>query len=162
MTKNHDTDIDQLNAELEQALIDLQVARERERRAVADYQNLVRRQAEDRLRIAKMASADFVETILEPLTHLDFAAKQMGDQGLNMVVGQLWQKLNEVGLEEIDPSGKEFDVETMEAVPDPDRKVAQEDKAKGQGKKPTVSKVVSKGYKLNGEVVKHAKVIVSS
>lgn len=141
--------IEKLNGELE-------LAREKERRAVADYQNLVRRQREEKIKIAKFAALDLVETILEPLTHLSLAAEQINDQGLNMVISQLWMKLNDAGLEEINPIGQEFDVETMEAVADPSKDLQPED----ENSKQTVLKVVSKGFKLNGEVIRHAKVVV--
>lgn len=143
--------IEKLNGELE-------LAREKERRAVADYQNLVRRNREEKIKIAKFAALDLVETIIDPLTHLSLAAEQLNDQGLNMVIAQLWMKLNEAGLEEINPIGQEFDVETMEAVADP----SGEDSNKEESNKTQkVVKVVTKGYKLNGEVIRHAKVLVS-
>jgi molecular chaperone GrpE len=143
--------IEKLNGELE-------LAREKERRAVADYQNLVRRNREEKIKIAKFAALDLVETILEPLTHLSLAAEQINDQGLSMVISQLWMKLNEAGLEEINPVGQEFNVNTMEAVADPS---GESSEVKEDSKKQTVIKVVSKGYKLNGEVIRHSKVIVS-
>lgn len=142
--------IEKLNGELE-------LAREKERRAVADYQNLVRRQREEKVKIAKFAALDLVETILDPLTHLSLAAEQINDQGLNMVISQLWMKLNEAGLEEINPIGQEFDVETMEAVVDPSSNA---EGVENHGKQ-TVVKVVAKGFRLNGEVIRHAKVVVN-
>lgn len=143
---------------------ELQLTQERERRAVADYQNLVRRNREEKVKVAKFATLDFVETIIDSLNHLALAAKQLNDQGLNMVISQLWMKLNEAGLEEFDPIGQEFDVETMEAVADPSdqaEEIKEEQSKKKDHKNPTVTKVISKGYKLNGEIIRHAKVIVS-
>ena len=154
--------LEKLQEELEAIQLELTGAKERERRAVADYQNLVRRSQEERQRVAKFAALDVVETLLEPLTHLALASDQLQDQGLAMVVGQLWQKLNEIGLEEISPLGQPFDVNTMEAVADPAKSDpggsdSAENKAKANS---LVAKVVAKGYKLNGEVIRHAKVIV--
>jgi len=141
-----DTLIEKLNVALE-------LAQEKERRAVADYQNLIRRSQEERLRIAKFAALDFVETILEPLGHLSLAAAQLDDAGLNMVIGQLWGSLNEAGLEQIDPMGEKFTVETMEAVQ------TEESDTGVSGTEGVVKKVIAKGYKLNGEVIRHAKVV---
>jgi len=149
--QNLDELIEKLNGELE-------LARAKELRAVADYQNLVRRNREEKIKIAKFAALDFIETIIDPLTHLSLAAQQLNDQGLNMVIAQLWMKLNEAGLEEINPVGQDFNVETMEAVADPN---GEADLAESEDKKQKVVKVVSKGYKLNGEVIRHAKVLVS-
>ncbi|MCL4208741.1 nucleotide exchange factor GrpE [Patescibacteria group bacterium] len=160
--KQADHDLD-LVKQIETLQAELLLAKEKERRAVADYQNLVRRSGEERIRIAKLAALDFIEVLLDPLSHLSLASDQLNDQGLKMVVDQLWRKLNEVGLEEINPVGQLFDVNTMEAVLDPSKESADEQNpTKKDEKNQThkVSKVVAKGYKLNGEVVRHAKVIV--
>ncbi len=79
-------------------------------RALADYQNLVRRQQDDRQKLARLANLDFVTTLLEPLEHLQLAAHQLNDSGLNMVLGQLVERLKEQGLEPIIPTGQPFDV----------------------------------------------------
>jgi molecular chaperone GrpE len=154
VTDNQAHELDEL---IEKLHGELELAREKERRAVADYQNLVRRSREEKIKIAKFATLDFVETILDPLSHLSLAAEQLNDQGLNMVISQLWMRLNEAGLEEINPLGEEFDVNTMEAVADPRKKITDEDDQQSSQK---VTKVIAKGYTLNGEIVRHAKVVV--
>lgn len=125
----------------------LQQAKDRELRNLADYQNLVRRTQEERSKFIKMANRDFAEELLQPLDHLSLAAAQLNDNGLNMVVDQLWQVLRQQGLEEINVLGKQFDPATMEVV-----------EKQGQGE--VVTSVVKKGYTLNGEVIQFAKVIV--
>ncbi len=130
--------------ELKEQLV---LALEREKRALADYQNLVKRNQEERIKALQLANLSLIETMLTPLEHLSLAAEQLDDQGLNMVIRDFWQVLEEAGLEEIYPQDKEFDLETMEVV----------DK-EGEGQ--TVSKVVKRGYRLNGQVIQHAKVIV--
>jgi molecular chaperone GrpE (heat shock protein) len=139
---------------IEKLNVALELAQEKERRAVADYQNLVRRSQQERVRVAKFAALDFVETILEPLGHLSLAAAQLNDTGLNMVLGQLWASLNEAGLEEINPVGEKFTVETMEVVQ------VEEGDAEASNAEGVVKKVILKGYKLNGEVIRHAKVTI--
>lgn len=157
--KQADHDLD-LKQQIEDLQNELNLAKEKERRAVADYQNLVRRSSEERIRVAKLAALDFVEVLLEPLSHLSLASEQLNNQGLNMVVDQLWRKLNEIGLEEINPLGQPFDVNTMEAILDPSNVNEELTKKDEKNLIHKVSKVVAKGYKLNGEVVRHAKVIV--
>ncbi|MCB9801488.1 MAG: nucleotide exchange factor GrpE [Pseudomonadales bacterium] len=132
-------------AELEAAL---SAASEREKRAVSDYQNLVRRTADERLRLIRMSNKDFVESLLQPLEHLSLAAEQIDDQGLRMVIDQLWQTLEQQGLEEMKVLNQPFDVATMEVV-------------EKEGDGDVVSKVVSRGYTLNGEVIQFAKVVLS-
>lgn len=130
--------------ELEQALLKCQ---ERERRALADYQNLQRQNQQQRANLVKLANADLLLAILEPLEHLSTANEQIQDEALKMIVNQFWKRLNEMGLEEIEVLGKKFDLETMEAV-------------EKEGKGDKVVKVLRKGYRLNGEIIQHAQVIL--
>lgn len=116
-------------------------------RAMADYQNLVRRQQEDRGKLIALANENLIEDLLEPLEHLSLAAEQIKDPGLEMVVKQFWQKLAEHGLIEINPLGEKFNVDIMEVV-DHDN----------QGQ--VVTQVVKRGYRLGEHVIQHAKVIL--
>lgn len=141
----------QENTELAQLQEQLQAAQEGERRARADYQNLVRRTQEERAMLIKLATKSFVADLLQPLAHLSLAAQQINDQGLNMVIQQLWQVLDNQGLKEINPIGQKFDITTMEVVD----KEADVDENEGE-----VIKVVKVGFSLNGEVIEHAKVVM--
>jgi molecular chaperone GrpE len=132
---------------IDQLKQDLAQAKATALRCQADYQNLIRRTQEDRIRLVKLATRGLVESLLQPLDHLSLASAELKDQGLDMVVNQLWKALSEEGLEEIKVMGQPFDPLTMEVV----------DK-KGEGE--VVQAVVRKGYRLHGEVIQHAKVIV--
>jgi molecular chaperone GrpE len=88
----------------------------RERRALADYQNLLRQSQQQRANLVRLANADLLLNILEPLEHLATASQQLQDQGLEMIINQLWKRLQENGLEEIEVLNKKFDVDTMEVV----------------------------------------------
>lgn len=151
MTDPVETSEESLTSELQTKIGELQLilaqSLEREKRVLADYQNLVRRSQEDRLRMAKLAASELALGILQPLDHLQLAADQLQDKGLNMVVVEFWQALKDQGLEEIAVLGQPFSVETMEVI----------DK-KGEGDK--VISVASRGYRLNGEVIRHAKVVL--
>ncbi len=142
---------DQVLAQDDEVLAEMQLqvyqAQEREKRALADYQNLVRRHQEERGKLLKFANRELIESMMQPISHLAIAAQQIKDQGLDMVVQDFRKVLEEAGLEEINPLGEIFNIETMEVI----------DK---EGKGETVIKVVKPGYKLNGEVIQHAKVIV--
>ena len=143
------------NLNLDQKIKDLEeklkVSEARELRALADYQNLIKRTREEKLAFAKMANRELVAEILEPLEHLSLAALQLKDQGLDMIVKNFWQKLEAQGLEEILPQqGQNFDEKLMEAV-----------LSQGKNIEGKVERVMSKGYRLNGEVICHAKVAIS-
>lgn len=129
---------------LKEALL---LCQERERRALADYQNLLRQSQKQRAYLVKLANADLLLNILEPLEHLATANQQLHDQGIEMIINQLWKNLQDMGLEEITVLDKKFDVETMEAV---------EKKNKGE----KVIEVLRKAYRLNGEIIQHARVVI--
>ncbi len=118
------------------------------KRALADYQNLERHMKVAQVQYIKLATKDFVESLIEPFDNLLLASAHIQDKGLQMVIGQFQQVFESQGLKQIDPKGMQFDPQTMEAV---DTKEGEEGK---------VVSVMSVGYELNGVVVKHAKVVV--
>ena len=130
----------------------LSAAQEREKRALADYQNLVRRHQEERLAIIKLATKEIVSDLLEPLEHLKTAADQIQDRGLTLVVDRLWRQLTEFGVSEIPVLDQPFDVQTMEVI----------EKQAGESTDQVVVRVVRPGFKLNGEVIQHARVIMGN
>jgi len=146
-TQTDGKSLDQLQQELEQARQAEIRAKESELRSLADYHNLVRRTQDDRVKLVKFANRELIADLLQPLDHLSLAAQQLNDSGLTMTLQQLWKVLNEYGVEEVNPINQPFDVHLMEVV----------DK---QGDGDIVVTVVKKGYKLHGEVIQHAKVIV--
>ena len=142
------SDLKTLTAKVQALELALSQCQERERRALADYQNLLRQSQNQRANLIKLANADLLLAILEPLEHLSIANEQLQDEALNMIVKQIWKRLSDMGLEEIEVLNKKFDVETMEAV-----------EKEGDGEK--VVKVLRKGYRLNGEIIQHAQVVLA-
>lgn len=121
--------------------------------AFADYQNLLKRTAEEKQEFAKFANEQFIMEILPvydnlkvSMEHIDEAAKTSGwAEGIKYVIKQFADVLKNMGVEEIEAEGKKFDHNTMEAI-------------EGQGEK--VKKVVKAGYKMKDKVISHAKVIL--
>ena len=144
---NSSPELNKLTIEIKNLKEALVLCQERERRALADYQNLLRQSQQQRANLVRLANADLLLNILEPLEHLATASQQLQDQGLEMIINQLWKRLQENGLEEIEVLNKKFDVDTMEAV---------EKKDKGE----KVSEVLRKAYRLNGEIIQHARVVL--
>jgi molecular chaperone GrpE len=132
----------------------LQQATESERRALADYKNLLRRTQEERGKMIKLAAASVITSILQPLDHLALAAAQLKDPGLNMICSQFQRALADEGVEIIDCLGKPFNHETMEVI---DTQPAEQGQMPG-----TVMKIAQNGYVLNGEILQHAKVVVAA
>lgn len=141
-------DSEMLSSKIESLELALVQCQERERRALADYQNLVRQTQNQRANLIKLANADLLLSILESIEHLSVASEQLKDPGLELTIKELWQRLNAMGLEEIKVLNKKFDVDLMEVV-------------EKTGDKEKVIKVLRKGYRLNGQVIQHAKVVLA-
>lgn len=123
------------------------------KRALADYQNLLRQTAREKEEFARYALSDFLYDLLPVYDHLKMSlgnlsadeAKSAWVEGVRHVLKQFQEVMKARGIEEIKTSGEPFDHETMEAV-------------EGAGEK--VKKEVMPGYKLNGRTIRPAKVIV--
>lgn len=125
------------------------------KRALADYQNLEKRVAEGRSELAAWAGAEVIKKILPVMDHFDKALAGVSEEemksgwfkGVKMSVGQLQQVMRDEGLEQIETDGQ-FDPTLHEAV---DTK---------EGKEGEILEAVEKGWKLNGKIVKPARVVV--
>lgn len=125
------------------------------KRAVADYQNLEKRVAEGRSEINSWAVTDLLTRVAGVMHYFDQAFKGVSEaeqksawfKGVQMATLQLRQVLKDQGLEEVEADGH-FDPALHEAV----------DTTEGEDGK--ILEVVEKGYKLNGKILKPAKVIV--
>lgn len=167
-TKTEPKEAKENGDELEELQAELEAIQEREKRALADYQNLVRRQRQERAKLVKFSTQDLINSLLQPLEHLSLAAEKIDEAGLNMVVNDLWQVLKEEGLEEIRPQGEEFDLDRMEAVNTKVEEKATDEEVNDQEKKKQdstqeklkVKEVIRPGYKLHNKVIQHAKVLV--
>lgn len=122
-------------------------------RALADYQNLLKQSGRDKEDFIKYALVDFLHSVLPVYDHLKMSMNGLSEeeiknpwaQGVSHVLKQFKDVLAHHGIEEIKTQGEAFDHETMEAL-------------EGQGD--LVKKEVMPGYKLNGKVIRAAKVIV--
>jgi molecular chaperone GrpE len=123
------------------------------KRALADYQNLLKRTTIEKREFTKFANEQMLVEILPvfdnlkmSLTHADKEASKNGWlEGIRHVVKQFRGVLNDFGIEEIKTVGERFDHNTMDAIA-------------GKGEK--VKKEIKPGYKLNGKVIIPAKVIL--
>lgn len=122
-------------------------------RALADYQNLVKQTAKEKSDFAKFAIEDFLQDIIPVYDHLKLSLKGLSEEesksawveGVRHVLKQFKTILEVRGVEEIKTEGEKFNHDEMEALD-------------GEGDK--VKSEVMPGYKLNGKVLRAAKVIV--
>jgi molecular chaperone GrpE len=122
------------------------------KRALADYQNLLKRTEREKEEFTKFANERLLLEILPIYDNLKMAIKHSDEKnhdqwlaGVKYVVKQFKDILISLGVEEIKVVGEKFDHNLMEAVD-------------GRGEK--VKKEVKPGYKLHGKVIVPAKVIL--
>lgn len=120
------------------------------KRALADYQNLLKRGELERQELMKYLGRTLVSKLIPTLDVLEMAAQHSQDQGVQMAVQQFRQVLQEEGVEHIVPAiGEAFDPtvhECIEIVP-------------GETSE-TVAEVLAKGYKIGDYVIRPSKVKV--
>lgn len=128
-----------------------QEIKERLARALADYDNLVKRFNKEREEVILRANRSLVEDLLPTLDNLERAQDHIKDQGLEMAIGQLRQTLERHGVQIIFvEAGDSFNEQIHEVV----------DVAEG-GEEGKIAQVLTKGYKWSdGAVVRPAKVRV--
>lgn len=146
-----DAIIEALKQELEQMKLTAQ-------RAVADYQNLKRRSEEEKSEFAKYANSKLILEILPFIDNLQRANEQLPEnlkdnewiKGVIQIEKQMMDNLQKQGLESIETIGQKLDPNLHEAL------------MQAPGETDTVVQEVEKGYKLNGRVIRFAKVVVGN
>lgn len=128
---------------------DVEVWKEKYLRALADYQNLVKRTEEEHHKIQMFAGLVVIEKLLPVVDLLEKAQEHLKDQGLELALRELHAFFRSVSVEKIDVLGKPFDPYTMDCV----------DIVKG-GEENIVLSVVTCGYRMHGKVIRPAKVTV--
>ncbi len=118
------------------------------RRAVADYQNLEKRVAEQKSNWIMSANKDLILRLLPGLDNLLLADKHTQDEGVKIAIKHFMDTLEGDGVKKIKTENADFDPNLMEAVT---TKTGEEGK---------VVEELKAGYTLNGEVIRPAQVIV--
>lgn len=120
-------------------------------RALADYQNLVKRVDRERVEIYTRASKNITEELIPVLDLLKRAQSHLEDLGLEMAIGQFKQVLGKYGVEVIEiKEGMQFDTNLHEVV----------ETVEG-GEIGTIAQVAQDGYKWkDGMVLRPSKVVV--
>ena len=122
-------------------------------RALADYDNLVKRTDRERSELQKLLAARLVGRLLPIVDMLTSALEHSQDPGLAIVLQQFKDTLKFEGFEEIVlKPGDEFDALSAEVIEVVDGSVENSDK---------IAEVLQPGWRyIDGTVVRHAKVKV--
>lgn len=149
LDENNDT----LNKELEEA-------KDKYLRLVAEFDNFKRRNAKERMELIQTAGKETIQAMLDVLDDSERAAKQLETEtdierikeGVMLVFNKLKNTLQQKGLKRMESQGVDFDADLHEAITE--IPAGSEDMA---GK---VVDVIQPGYYLNDKLIRHAKVVV--
>ena len=130
-------------------------------RLQAEFDNFRKRTAKEKLDLTVTASENVIKDILpvfddfeRALQNMEKSGNEADIQGVTLIFNKLKDALKKKGLEEINAKDAEFNTDEHEAltmIPAPD----EEHKGK-------VLDVIQKGYKLNGKVIRFARVVVGN
>lgn len=149
----NDSELDKVRAELEEA-------KDKYVRKVAEFENFKRRNAKERVEMIQTAGKEVISDMLDVLDDCDRAQKQIETstdvqsikEGVLLVFNKLRNKLHSKGLKPMETINTEFNPDLHEAIteiPAPTPEMA--------GK---VLDEVMKGYYINDKIIRHAKVVV--
>ena len=130
------------------------------RRTKADFENYRKRVARETSEAVVRGKADLARQLLPALDNLERALTSGEDpanhgalvEGVGMVRDELQGRLKEAGVESFDPTGEKFDPQLHEAL----STMPSDGTESG-----VVLETLEKGYRLNGQVLRAAKVVVS-
>ncbi len=130
-------------------------------RLFSEFDNHRKRTAKEKLDLTATASENVIKDILPVLDDFERALQNMEKngnesdiQGVTLIYNKLKNTLKNKGLEEIEAMDTEFNTDEHEAltmIPAPE-----------EDKKGKVLDVIQKGYKLNGKVIRFARVVVGN
>jgi molecular chaperone GrpE len=156
----------QASEQVEQDLDELTAAkRERDeylelaQRTRADFENYRKRVAKESAEATARGKADLAKQLLPVVDNLEralaAAEAEPGSlaKGVELILDELRGKLSDAGVESYDPLGERFDPELHEALS------TRPDEGADAGQ---VLETLEKGYRLNGQVLRPARVVVSA
>src|SRR3954451_23348109 len=130
-------------------------------RTKADFENYRKRVAKETSEALARGKADLARQLLPALDNLERALEAGEDpsahealvKGVAMVRDELHSRLERAGVESFDPTGEKFDPQLHEAL---STRPAEGTDAG------VVLETVERGYRLNGQVLRPARVVVSA
>ena len=147
-------------AELEKIKTELEEAKDKYLRKVAEFENFKRRNAKERVELIQTAGKEVITEMLDVLDDCDRAQKQIETsddirvikEGVSLVFNKFRNVLQSKGLKPMETINKEFDPDLHEAITEIPAPAPE-----------LIGKVVDevmKGYYLNDKIIRHAKVVV--
>ena len=139
---------------------ELELYKDKHLRMYSEFENFRRRSAKERIELMQNAGQEIITTLLPILDDFDRAktANENSEdvvaikEGMDLIYNKIFMLLSQKGLKPMDAMGKEFnsdDYEAIAKIPAPSKDL--------KGK---VIDVTEKGYYLNSNIIRHAKVVV--
>ncbi|MBU0880556.1 nucleotide exchange factor GrpE [Patescibacteria group bacterium] len=133
---------------------------EKYKRALADYQNLLKQSAKEKMEFARFANERLLYEILPVYDNLKTSIQYIDEEskkngwvvGIEYIIKQFSDVLKSLGIEEIITNKEKFNHDLMDAIDSEETDNKKEDGL--------VAKEVKSGYKLNGKIIVPAKVVV--
>ncbi len=132
-------------------------------RVLAEFDNYKKQSAQRQSEMAQFAGEKIIHEMLPVLDNFHSATEHVPEDqkdspwlmGIMYIQKQMEKVFEDEGVSEIDIKiGDEFDPETMEAIANNDDK----EKDKKESKEQKVSKIIKKGYRMKGKVMRPARV----
>ena len=129
------------------------------KRTKADFENYRKRVAADVQAASARGKGEVAREVIDAVDNLERALEASdGDgsglvSGVEMVLGSLRETLKKHGIEVVDPKGERFDPNQHEAL----STMPVEGAESG-----TVVEVMQKGYRMDGQLIRPARVVVSA
>jgi len=153
---------DQVELDLESLLAEAEQQRdeylELAKRTKADFENYRKRMAAEVQAASARGRGELARDVIDAVDNLERALAAKGESpddlaaGVEMVLNGLRETLGRHGIEAIDPTGEKFDPTWHEAL----------STAPGTGvESGHVAEVLQKGYRLNEQLIRPARVVVS-
>ncbi|MBL7683662.1 MAG: nucleotide exchange factor GrpE [Flavipsychrobacter sp.] len=147
-------------SEMEKLRAELEEAKDKYIRLVAEFDNFRKRNAKERVELIQTAGKDVIQSLLDVLDDSERAQKQMETsddlsqikEGIYLVFNKLQSVLQHKGLKKMEAVNQPFDADLHEAIteiPAPNENMI--------GK---VIDEVQSGYYLNDKLIRFAKVVV--
>jgi molecular chaperone GrpE len=127
------------------------------KRALADYENIKRDLAKEKIEMRRGATINALETMMPAIENLELAVKQLPAdnwaKGFQAVHAQFVEALKQLGGERYGQIGETFDSALHEALGE---------KIDEQASEQTILEVLSPGWKIGDYIIRPAKVIINS
>jgi molecular chaperone GrpE len=128
------------------------------RRTKADFENFRKRVAGDIQAAQARGKAEIARGVIDAVDNLERALEAAGEDGgltsgVEMVLGGLRETLSRNGIEAVDPKGEKFDPTKHEAL---------STQPVDETESGIVVEVMQKGYALDDQLIRPARVVVSS